>query len=191
MTGFNNEFTVIDTIKVTGAGSIDGITLAASAAADNGDGTVKLTCTGAHGLLAGSQVYIEGTTNYDGLRTVIDIPAAATFDIIAPFVAETPAGTETVKVAAVAKKAFKFLGFRLHLSAAVAQADVFKITLDADKGAAWDIVLYSNDLNSETDVEYINSNKDLPFEADDILRFAWPNADSRTFGLEIFVQPLN
>lgn len=191
MVAFNTSFEVIDVIRVTGADSINGITIGAVAAINNNDGTVTLTTTAAHGLLAGSVVYIEGTTNYDGLRELVAIPETDEIAFKAAYVAETPAGDETVKIAIAAKKAFKFLGFRLLIAVAPGQADVMSITLDSSKGAAFDSVIYSNDLDAVTSLEYINPNASLPFEADDILRIAWPNVANRTFGIEIFIQPLN
>jgi hypothetical protein len=191
MVGYSTNREVIDVIRVNGADSINGIALAGSAVVDNGDGTVKLTTAAAHGLLAGSVVYIEGSTNYDGLSKLESIPSTTTFTIKAPFVAETPAGTETVKIAVTSKKPFKFLGFRLQIAVAPGQADVMSITLDSSVHANYDTVIYSNDMDAVTDLEYINPNVSLPFEADDILRFAWPNVANRTFGIEIFTQPLN
>lgn len=190
MVAFNENFKAINVIPVTGADSINGIALAATAAIDNGDGTVTLTTAAAHGLLAGSVVYIEGTSNYDGLQKLTAIPNTDELTFKAKFVAETPAGTETVKIAIAPKKAFQFLGFRLNLSAAPGGADVFSIQLDSAKGAAYDVVIYSNDLDGETDVDYIYPNREVPFEEGDILRIAWPNLGNRTFGLEVFTREL-
>ena len=191
MVAFNESFKVIDVIPVVGADSLDGITLANTDAVDNGDGTVKLTATAAHGLLAGSAVYIEGTANYDGLKKLLAIPAATTFNIDAKYVAEELAGTETVKVALVSHKDFMFLGLRMNIAVAPGQADVLTVTLDSARGANFDTVLYTKDLDAVTDLEYIHTYKDLPISKDDILRVAWPNVANRTFAVDFFVRTLN
>ena len=191
MVAFNNAFTIINVIKVSGADTIDGLTLTTDAAIDNGDGTVTLTMDAAHTFLAGSVVYIEGTVNYNGLREIINAPETDEIRFRAKYVAETPAGTETVKIVIAEKKDYKFLGFRLNIAVAPGQADVFTITLDSGKGATYDTVIYSNDMTAVTELEYIHPNQVLPFDKDDILRIAWPNVANREFGLEIFVQPLN
>jgi len=191
MVAFNTSFKVIDVIPVSGADTINGLTLTTTAVIDNGDGTVTLTMAAAHTFLAGSVVYIEGTTNYDGLREILSVPETDEIRIKAPYVAETPAGTETVKIALAAKQDFKFLGFRLNIAVAPGQADVMTISIDSGKGATWDTVIYTQDLDAVTEKEYINPNVELPFSKDDILRVAWPNVANRTFGMEFFLSPLN
>lgn len=191
MVAFNNAFTIINVIPVTGADALDGLTLTTDAVIDNGDGTVTLTMDAAHTFLAGSVVYIEGTVNYDGLHKILSAPETDEIQITAKYVAETPGGSETVKIAIVEKHDYKFLGFRLNIAVAPGQADVFTITLDSGKGATYDTVIYSNDMTAVTELEYIRPNVDLPFDKDDVLRVAWPNVANRTFGLEFFSQPLN
>lgn len=191
MVGRNTAYEVIDIIALTGADSINGITLANTAAVNQTGGIVNLTTTAAHGLLAGSVVFIEGTANYDGLRLIEAVPETDEINIRADYIAETPVGTETVKVALAAKQDYQFLGFRIHMPTAPGQADVMTITIDSAKGAAWDTVIYSNDLDAVTDLEYINPNVDLPFAKNDILRVAWPNVANRTFAIEFFISPVN
>lgn len=189
MTARNTLNEYIDVIRVSGAKAISHV-LAATAVVDNGDGTVKLTASAAHGLLAGSVVYIENTDSYDGLREITAIPAAATFSIKAPFVAETTANADTVKIAIASKKDYRWLGYRIHFTSAPGQADLITVTVDSGKGSKFDTLIYTKDLDTVKDFEYINPNKDLPFSQDDILRIAWPNVDSETFGLELFYSPL-
>jgi len=193
MVAFNTAYKVIDVIPVSGADSINGITLKDTEVAVNQTGgIVNLTTTAAHGLLAGSVVLIEGTTNYNGLREIVAVPETDEIDIKADFIAETFASAaETVKIALAAKQDYKFLGFRMHMPTAPGQADIMTITIDSKKGAAWDTVIYSNDLDTVTDLEYINPNVDLPFNKDDILRVAWPNVANRAFAIEFFVSPVN
>lgn len=191
MVAFNTAYTVIDVIAVSGADSINGIALANTDAVDKGFGIVNLTTAAAHGLLAGSAILIEGSVNYDGFYEIVAVPETDEIDIGAKYIAEELAGTETVKIAMVVKQDFKFLGFRLKIAVAPGQADIMTITIDSARGAAWDTVIYSNDLDAVTSLEYINPNVDLPFSKDDILRVAWPNVANRAFGIEFFVSPLN
>lgn len=71
-------------------------TISASAAIDNGDGTVGVPVT-AHGYEAGEDVTITGTVNYDGTYTLPDQTAGGVDVVVitATYVAETFAGTET------------------------------------------------------------------------------------------------
>jgi len=69
-------------------------TLAAAAAVDNGDGTVKIPAT-AHGFARLFFVTISGTTNYDGVFQIITIDDADHFSIYATYVAETFSITDT------------------------------------------------------------------------------------------------
>jgi hypothetical protein len=190
MISYNTKMSYVEIIPVTGAKGLSH-TIAATAIADNGNGTVRVTLAAAHGLLAGSVVYIEGTTNYNGLREIVNVAAATTIDIRATYKAETPAGTETVKVAIVAKKGYYFAGLRLHLSAAPTTSENLTITLDSHLGAAWDTVIYSKDLATVINLVYaLDEAENLPFHEDDILRVAWANTDLSTFGLELIYKPL-
>ncbi len=49
-----------------------------------------------HTFIEKDYVVINGTTNYDGAHRVVNVNAAGDFDIEAPYVAETPAGNETL-----------------------------------------------------------------------------------------------
>ena len=191
MVAFNTAYKVIDVIPVSGADSINGIALANTDAVDKTNGVVNLTTAAAHGLLAGSAVLIEGSVNYDGFHKILAVPETDEIDISAKYIAEELAGTETVKIALVVKQDYKFLGFRLKIAIAPGQADIMTITIDSARGAAFDTVIYSADLDTITSLEYINPNVDLPFAQGDILRVAWPNVANRSFGIEFFVSPLN
>jgi len=162
MVAFNELAKYLEIIPVTGAKGL-AHTIAATAVADNENGTVKLTTTADHGLLAGSVVYIEGTTNYNGLRKITNVPATDEIDIIAPYKAETPGGTETIKVAVKSQKDYTFFGFRLHLSAAPTTSENITLTVDSDLGSAYDLKLYTLDLAGITDLIYaVNDNERLP-----------------------------
>ncbi len=71
-------------------------TLDNEAAVDNGDGTVSMPSTG-HTFIVGDYVVIADTDNYDGNHKVVGVSGADDFEIVATYVAETFAGTETAK----------------------------------------------------------------------------------------------
>jgi hypothetical protein len=170
----------IEFLKVTGSGPLN-TTLSAAAAVDNGDGTVKLAVA-ADIFAAGSQVYIEGTTNYDGLREVVSAPAGY-INIRAPFVDETPVGTETIKVALSPGFPFELLEINLHLSVAGATVEDLTLALDSAFGAAYDAVLITKAMNTVQDYVYTPGDDRRYFHRDDVLRFAWANTNARTYGL--------
>ena len=66
-----------------------------AAAVDAGGGEVTLPCTG-FSLTAGMTVYILGTTNYNGTFLITTV-GTNNFNIVATYIAETFAGTETVQ----------------------------------------------------------------------------------------------
>lgn len=68
-------------------------TLNAAAAVDQGNDVVRIPITG-HGMSAGNSISIQGSTNYNGNWVITNVPDANNVDIIAPFNAETFAGTE-------------------------------------------------------------------------------------------------
>lgn len=150
-------------------------------------GITRLTSTD-HGFKAGSCVYIQGTTNYDGLR-YIEAVAANTFDIRANYVAETPAGTETVKTMHSSPHPFEFLGFEVHLDAASATAENLVVSIDATKGAAWDVKVYSLDMNTIQDIVKLF---DTPMKCspDDKINVAWNNTNDKLWGVKLYVRRL-
>jgi hypothetical protein len=178
-------FAAEDVIEATGAKTFTA-TLAASAVVDNGDGTVKLTTAAAHGFLAPSVLYVTGTTNYDGMRTVTSIPTVTTLNIKAPYVAETPGGTETVSLALYRAdgETWELTSFEIHLSAASATSEDLTINKDDNAGAAWDVNLLTKDMDTVKD--YVRQfDPPWSFEAKDVIQFAWSNSDSRTWGVTI------
>lgn len=161
--------------------------------------TTDLTDTG-HGLLAGSLLYIQGSTNYNGLREIKSLPDANSMIVYAKFVAETLAGTETWKTMFTydnivqgelrAGSPFELLGFYLTLDAAATTAsEEFTITIDAAKGSAWDNRVYTKVMNG---VQHINNMFDTPKECakGDKVNCVFANADTNTWGLTLFTRPL-
>ena len=174
----------IETFKASGSGAMNS-TLDNAAAVDAGSGVVTIPST-AHGFAVGSQVYISGSTNYDGMHTITAV-AANTFNINAAYVEETFDGTETLRVVLEpegGKIGFALKEIRLHVDAAPSTAANFTITLDSNLGAAWDIVLDTFAMAGVTDIPQV-ADPPLPFVSGDKLIFGWANADGDTWGLEV------
>ena len=144
----------------------------------------------AHGFSAGSRIFIEGTTAYNGLWQINTLPDANSFTLLhqvggaSTFAAETFAGTETGKVVLAPGVPFKLLEMGIHLSSASATAENLTVTLDANKGAAWDEVILSQGMNTVADYAYIFDTPRV-FEAGDKLRWAWTNTNARTWAMTI------
>lgn len=192
----------IDEWFFTGAKATYGTFNNAAAADDNSVDppfTTDLTDT-AHGLLANSCLYIQGSTNYNGLRVIKSVPDANSMIIYAKFVAETLAGTETWKTMftydfivngdLVAGDPFEFLGFELTLGSASATSENLTITIDAAKGAAWDNRIYSRDMDGVT---YINNMFDVPrlCSSGDKIDVVWDNTNAETYGIRLFTRRLS
>ena len=75
---------------------------------------------------------------------------------------------------------------RLHLSAA-GGANSFTVTLDSAQGSEYDVVLNTQDMTSATD-EIYQPTRPEPLVDGDKLVFAWTNASTKTYGLEIIWQ---
>jgi hypothetical protein len=78
---------------------------------------------------------------------------------------------------------FQLEEFRLHLSAAGGAGNL-TITLDAIAGAAYDTVLFTQDMTSVVDLHW-QPTRPINFSNGDKLVIAWANASTRTYGLEI------
>ena len=83
---------------------------------------------------------------------------------------------------------FQLLGFELAINTAPATSEDFTVTKNAGVDAAYDTVLYSNDLSdgSVTDIIYYF---DVPIKChnkDDAIDFAYTNTDDRTYGLTVY-----
>jgi hypothetical protein len=173
---------VIEKQACSGSGPLHG-TLDNAAAVDQGSGIVRIPMT-AHGFNVGNYVQIAGSTNYDRVHKII-AKAANTFDIYATYVAETFAGTETVKTALGPGVDFQMIEARLHLSAVGGAAENYTITLDSENGSAFDVELESAAMAADADVPTLWNDKKRFFNAGDVLLFEYANTNARTWGLEI------
>ena len=182
-------------IKIAGTGDLTA-NLDNAAAVDQGNGIVRIPAT-AHAFDAGSAVYIEGTTNYNGLYELVAV-AANTFDIRASFVAETFAGggAETaafvITSGTVSRVPWELAGFAIHADAAMGVGSI-TFTVDNEDGADFDFVItdLTTDLNGLTDYsEMLAFEKRIPLKANDLVRVAWANAGGDDYGLKVYYRKI-
>jgi len=72
---------------------------------------------------------------------------------------------------------------KLNLSAAGGAAENFTITCNSAAGAAYDTVLFSQDMTTVTDLLWV-PDQPIPITSGDVLDFAYNNGNTRTYGLE-------
>ena len=135
-----------------------------------------------------SLCYIQGTTNYDGLKRIHAV-GTNTITIVAKYVAETFGGTETIKTMYGADHPFEFLGFEVKLSAVGGASENLTAILDADAGAAFDVQYYSQDMNA---VQYISEMFTVPkkCKAGDKIDIAYANTNDKTWSVKLFTRRL-
>lgn len=187
-------------IHASGALAMNG-TLHATALVDTGFVTdiycVKATCAAAHGIVAGSQLWVsnlddDAVFHYraNQMRQAVSAPAATTINFACPerYTAGTPSTSELYAAGYVSDNSWMFLGFKLHLSAAEAAGETLTLTTDSKRGSAWDTLIYSKVMTDVTDIIYFPA-EPIPFIGGDIIKFAWANTGAKTWGVEIFVNP--
>jgi hypothetical protein len=81
-------------------------------------------------------------------------------------------------------KKFTFEEVRIHLSAASATSENFVITIQSAKGSAYNVVLYTQDMDTVQDLVY-QPTKEHELNDGDSLLFTWTNTNLRTYGMEI------
>lgn len=145
-----------------------------------------------HGFYTGSQITINGTSNYDGTHTLTAVNSSG-FTISHAYTAETPGGTETARVTVGdlgPKTAFELMGYRLHigggLTAAVQTWD-YTVSVDAIAGSYYDVNLSTADFLGYTDTIAVweNSEKVNKFAPGDKVDFLWDNTSTKPWGIEI------
>lgn len=146
----------------------------------------------AHGLFANTLIYIQGTTNFDGMRYIHSIAANAITCRLAANEAY-PAADETVSSGDLWFPGVKmdcywaFLGFKLHLSSVGLTDEDFEILIDADKGTYWDTKIYDDSMIGVTDViEFYE--KPILIAPNDIVKATYANTDTSNWGLEMWAQ---
>ena len=81
---------------------------------------------------------------------------------------------------------YRIISVSLNLNAAPTTSENYTITLDANAGAAYDLLLYSLDLStsSTTDVLW-QPDQPLYLEGGDAIDVAYANTDTGTYGVQI------
>jgi hypothetical protein len=72
---------------------------------------------------------------------------------------------------------------KLTLSAAGGVSENFTITVNSATAAAYDTVIFSQDMNAVTDLLWV-PDEPIPIVNNDVLDFAYANTNTRTYGLE-------
>lgn len=182
-----------DIFYFEGAKTMNG-TVGNSALSSQGSGDlgpIARVTSNAHGLTVTAPnrpcIYLQSMANaiYNGIHR-INAVATNTFDILLSeaFAALTPAGTETWFVGCSYKSKWKLVGFDLHMSATGGTSENLTITKDAAVGATFDTLLYTQDMNAIQNLNYrFDPVREL--DANDVVKFAYANTNSRTWGLSI------
>jgi len=96
------------------------------------------------------------------------------------------ATTGAIALSATAIKATEFKHVSLKLSAAPTTSENLTITINANAGAAYDILLYSVDLSSGSTTTMVwYPDEPLFLETGDSIDVAYTNTDTRTYGVQI------
>ena len=84
--------------------------------------------------------------------------------------------------------AYELIGYKVHLSAAGGAGNL-TATVDDASGAAYDVVLVTQDMTSTVNLVQM-FDPPIPMDSGDEIDFAWANGSTRTYGLEIYYQRL-
>jgi hypothetical protein len=157
-------------------------------------GVVDIT-DATHGLLAGDRadipnyIFIQGTTNYDGLRRIHSIPDVNSIYIVAAYVAETLTTADIVRPGVTYDDKWEFIGYSIHVDATPTTAENFVITKDADRGANFDTIIATVPMAGTTD--YIEMfEHPWPMQANDIVYCTWANTEANGWGIELYARRL-
>ena len=84
--------------------------------------------------------------------------------------------------------AWQLESIRIHLSAGGAATDL-TATVDAGAGAAYDVVLVTQDMDNVTDYVY-QPDRPIPLGPNDELVIAYNNGGGATYGIEVYYQAI-
>lgn len=73
---------------------------------------------------------------------------------------------------------------KLHLNIAGGAAENFTVTINSATAPAYDVVLFSQDMTTVKDILWL-PNQPIPIVNNDVVDFAYNNANLRTYGLEV------
>lgn len=76
------------------------------------------------------------------------------------------------------------ISVKLNLSATGGAAENFTVTVNSATGAAYDTIIFSQDMNTVQDLMWL-PDQPVPVLAGDVVDFAYANSNSRTYGLEV------
>ena len=84
---------------------------------------------------------------------------------------------------------YKLMSVSLNLNVAGTTSEAFTITLDANAGADYDVLLYTADLSTSgvTDLVWM-PDQPLYLEGGDAIDVAWANSELRTYGVQITME---
>jgi hypothetical protein len=170
-----------------GVNGVVGATLITDASYPNNN-RVVITSTD-HGIKAGSTIVFPDLTNYIGTRNVYAV-AANTMTIDIPetsFVAaQTPGGAELWYAGLKLDQEWELIGFTFDLASVGLTDENLTVTIDAERGAAWDHKLWDYTMLGKQNVVWTPPDIDaLPLEANDILKFVYTNTDDTLWGVKI------
>jgi hypothetical protein len=102
----------------------------------------------------------------------------------------TDTGSAAVATTIAPNKPFKWIDFRIHLSAAGGAGDL-TITLDSANGALYDCVFKTQDMTAVTSFHYRPADGPIyMLNPTDKILIAWANANTRDWGLEFIYELL-
>jgi hypothetical protein len=152
-----------------------------AAAVDGTGGTTVIPSSG-HGYQAGSQIYISGSVNYNGLKLVTAV-GANTLTILAPYVAET-FSTDIMRFAYPCVVGSAIVELRAHLSAAPTTPENLVITIDSVKGAEYDTVVLTKAMTTITDYVWAPETPIL-CDVGDLVVCTYTNTDAKALGIQL------
>lgn len=146
--------------------------------------------------IGGNAVNVNGGNRDTGTQTVTladNDPAVASLDNIEDAVAN-PAGVYNgtgsgaiAAVTTVSSSNFFLFHVSVHLSSAPTTPGVLTVSIDATDGAAYDVVLESQEMAGKTDFSFIPATP-LLLEDGDQIKIDYANADGRTYGYRIVIK---
>lgn len=104
--------------------------------------------------------------------------------VVGVYYKDTATGSAALAKTITSSGAWRLDSVRVHLNAVGAGGDL-TVTLDAIAGAAYDVVLFTQDMTAVTDLVWI-PDREIILTASDELDVAWANAGGKTYGLEVY-----
>jgi hypothetical protein len=144
--------------------------------------TISIT---AHGFQAGSNIYIYGTTNYNGISYIHSV-ATNTITIKRKFVAETfGAGVCFYSPSMSYATPFLFHGFQLSISPTNTTSEDFEVAIYGGATLGYLFKVYDHDMAGVKDIIYSPATP-IMCAANDQIECTWDNTDAGTWWLRLF-----